>query len=166
EIVFHLGVYFEQLAREKRIESYRLWSILDHFIDILGSLERISNTPIPLAYRVHLKQAVTLYVWLLPFTLVDILGWLTIPVIFVISFILFGVEAIGSEIEDPFELNRNYTNYLLIAIFWTLKSSLARNTNLSRYDVNDLPLDEYCKDLEAEIKYLYCFLPTGQAEHS
>ncbi|CAG8493621.1 19017_t:CDS:10 [Cetraspora pellucida] len=117
EIVFHLGVYFEQLAREKRVESYRLWSILDQFIDILGNLERISNTPVPLAYRVHLKQAVTLYVWLLPFTLVELLGWLTIPVILVISFILFGVEAIGSEIEDPFG-----------------------------YDVNDLPLDDYCKD--------------------
>ncbi|CAG8711547.1 1626_t:CDS:2, partial [Cetraspora pellucida] len=63
----------------------------DHFIDIVGSLERISNTPIPLAYR----QVVTSYVWLLPVSLVDILGWLTIPVIFVISFILFGVEAIG-----------------------------------------------------------------------
>ncbi|CAG8600275.1 5050_t:CDS:2, partial [Racocetra persica] len=135
EIVFYLGSYFEQLGRETKIESYRLWSVLDQFIDILGSLERISNTPIPIAYRVHLKQAVTLYVWLLPFTLVDLLGWLTIPVIFVISFILFGVEAIGSEIEDPFG-----------------------------YDVNDLPLDDYCKNLEAEIKYLYCYLPTGQSD--
>ncbi|CAG8711001.1 25254_t:CDS:2 [Dentiscutata erythropus] len=136
EIVFHLGTYFDQVGREKKLElAYRLYVALDQLIDILGNLERISNTPIPAAYRIHLKQAVTLYVWVLPFTLVDILGWFTIPVIFIISFILFGVEAIGSEIEDPFG-----------------------------FDKNDLPLDEYCKDLEAEIKYLCRYLPTGQSE--
>ncbi|KAF0406199.1 UPF0187-domain-containing protein [Gigaspora margarita] len=136
EIVFHLETYFNALGREKRIElSYRLYVALDQLIDILGNLERISNTPIPAAYRIHLKQAVTLYVWVLPFTLVNMLGWFTIPVIFIVSFILFGVEAIGSEIEDPFG-----------------------------YDRNDLPLDEYCKDLEAEVKYLYKYLPTGQSE--
>ncbi|CAG8740977.1 10914_t:CDS:2 [Gigaspora margarita] len=103
EIVFHLETYFNALGREKRIElSYRLYVALDQLIDILGNLERISNTPIPAAYRIHLKQAVTLYVWVLPFTLVNMLGWFTIPVIFIVSFILFGVEAIGSEIEDPF----------------------------------------------------------------
>ncbi|CAG8499745.1 14147_t:CDS:2 [Dentiscutata heterogama] len=133
EIIFHLGIYLDRMLHENKIDSNDLSpiaGILNSLIEILGSLERIGNTPIPLSYKIHLKQAVTLYVWVLPFTLVDNLGWITIPAMAVISFILFGVEAIGSEIENPFG-----------------------------YDNNDLPLDDYCKDLEAEVKYLYRHMP-------
>ncbi|CAG8799333.1 11445_t:CDS:2, partial [Gigaspora margarita] len=129
EIIFHLGIYLDRMAKENKIDNNDLFpiaAILNSLIEILGSLERIGNTPIPLSYKIHLKQAVTLYVWALPFTLIKNLGWVTIPAMAVISYILFGVEAIGSEIENPFG-----------------------------YDNNDLPLDDYCKDLSAEIKYLY-----------
>jgi putative membrane protein len=138
EIVFHLGAYYDKQVLDTenpRINGAVFGAIsgsLNTLIDILGSLERIGNTPIPFAYRIHLKQAVTIYVWVLPFTLVSKLYWLTIPVVMMIAFILFGVEAIGSEIENPFG-----------------------------YDRNDLPLDEYCKDLEAEIKYLQQYLPSN-----
>ncbi|RIB19770.1 Bestrophin, RFP-TM, chloride channel-domain-containing protein [Gigaspora rosea] len=129
EIIFHLGIYLDRMLKEHKLDFNDLFpiaAILNSLIETLGSLERIGNTPIPLSYKIHLKQAVTLYVWALPFTLVKNLGWVTIPAMAVISYILFGVEAIGSEIENPFG-----------------------------YDINDLPLDDYCKDLSAEIKYLY-----------
>ncbi|CAJ0760499.1 6790_t:CDS:2 [Entrophospora sp. SA101] len=144
EIVFHLGAYYDRQVLDNKdpnnpkITGAAFGAIsgsLNTLIDILGSLERIGNTPIPFAYRIHLKQAVTIYVWVLPFTLVSTLYWLTIPVVMMIAFILFGVEAIGSEIENPFG-----------------------------YDRNDLPLDEYCKDLEAEIKYLQKFLPSNSTK--
>ncbi|RHZ83081.1 hypothetical protein Glove_99g308 [Diversispora epigaea] len=119
EITYYLGLYYN------RNQFDAINKILSSLIEILGCLERIGNTPIPNAYRYHLKQAVTIYVWLLPFTMIESLGWMTIPVISVISFVLFGVEAIGAEIENPFG-----------------------------YDSNDLPLDDYCRDLESEIKYM------------
>nr|CAG8629152.1 13429_t:CDS:2 [Entrophospora candida] len=145
EIVFHLGAYYDRQVLDNKdpdnpkITGAAFGAIsgsLNTLIDVLGSLERIGNTPIPFAYRIHLKQAVTIYVWVLPFTLVSKLYWLTIPVVMMIAFILFGVEAIGSEIENPFG-----------------------------YDRNDLPLDEYCKDLEAEIKYLQKYLPSNSTKN-
>jgi len=132
EIVYNLGLALDAKFRENKLDGSRFGFVtgtMNVLIEILGNLERIANTPIPHAYNIHLKQAVTLYVWTLPLTLVPELGWLTIPAIFFISFVLFGVEAIGAEIENPFG-----------------------------YDKNDLPLDEYCKDLEGEIKYLE-FIP-------
>jgi predicted membrane chloride channel (bestrophin family) len=42
-----------------------------------------------------------LYIFFLPFALVDTLGWLVAPVVTLVSFTLFGIEAIGAEIENP-----------------------------------------------------------------
>ncbi|CAJ0829192.1 4887_t:CDS:2 [Entrophospora sp. SA101] len=139
EIVFYLDAYYDRQVlddnKEKKISGATYGSVsgsLNTLIDLFGNLERISNTPIPFAYRIHLKQVVTIYVWVLPFTLVETLLWLTIPIVMLIAFILFGVEAIGSEIENPFG-----------------------------YDKNDLPLDEYCRDLEAEIQYVQKYFPSN-----
>ncbi|RIB08334.1 Bestrophin, RFP-TM, chloride channel-domain-containing protein [Gigaspora rosea] len=134
EIIFHLNVYIEKICNESKLDMGKFGSITGNFdvlIDSLGNLERIGNTPIPTAYNVTLKQAVVLYVFALPFTVIGELGWFTIPTIFLIAFILFGILAVGSEIENPFG-----------------------------YDKNDLPLDDYCKDLEAEVRYLQRHLPT------
>ncbi|CAG8664775.1 22107_t:CDS:10 [Cetraspora pellucida] len=144
EIVFHLNLYFVQMTTElvnkdnedegKRLDGVKfgaLASSLDELIDILGNLERVGSTPLPTAYNVHLKQAVVLYMIALPFTIVADLDWFTIPTMVLIAFIFFGILAVGSEIENPFG-----------------------------YDENDLPLDEYCKDLEAEVKYLQEHLPS------
>ncbi|CAG8624660.1 23246_t:CDS:2 [Dentiscutata erythropus] len=159
EIIFHLGIYLDRMLHENKIDSNDLSpiaGILNSLIEIFGGLERIGNTPIPLSYKIHLKQAVTLYVWVLPFTLVDNLGWITIPAMAVISFILFGVEAIGSEIENPFgEKLTLHLSVLLSHIHIIIITFI----NGLGYDNNYLPLDDYCKDLEAEVKYLYRHMP-------
>ena len=51
---------------------------------------------------IHLKQCVTLYLFALPFTLVNDLGWSTIPIVTVVAFTLMGIEGIADEIEMPF----------------------------------------------------------------
>ena len=71
-------------------------------IDHCGGCERIRKTPLPFAYVVHLRRALVLYCFSLPLALVDALGWETVPVVFGISYVLFGIEEIGVEIEDPF----------------------------------------------------------------
>ncbi|CAG8591331.1 23751_t:CDS:10 [Dentiscutata erythropus] len=138
EIIFHLNVYVEKQITEGKLDMGKYGSVVGNFntlIDSLGNLERIGNTPIPTAYNVHLKQAVILYVFALPFTIISELEWFTIPTIFLVAFILFGILAVGSEIENPFG-----------------------------YDENDLPLDDYCKDLEAEVRYLQRHLPTKRVK--
>jgi len=52
-----------------------------------------------------LKQCVTLYLFALPFTLVNDLGWGTIPIVTVVAFTFMGIEGIADEIEMPFGLS-------------------------------------------------------------
>jgi putative membrane protein len=94
---------------------------MNGLVDCLTGFERILRTPIPLAYSIHLSQTVWAYCLALPFQLVDALGWVTIPMVCIASFTLFGIESIGGEIENPFG-----------------------------YDTNDLPLDDFCEVIKKE----------------
>lgn len=76
-------------------------------VDYMGACERIHKTPLPFAYVVHLRRALFLYCLSLPFALVAAFGWWTIPVTFAVAYILFGIEEIGVEIEDPFGYDPN-----------------------------------------------------------
>lgn len=78
------------------------------------------QTPLPFIFAVHLKQCVSIYLFVLPFTLVDIMGWRMVPLVAVVacrldtgqhkgssaetsrSVTLMGVEGIASEVEQPF----------------------------------------------------------------
>ncbi|CAG8458553.1 28390_t:CDS:2 [Dentiscutata erythropus] len=100
-----------------------LYINLNTLIDCLSGFERILNTPIPLAYAIHLSHTVWIYCVSLPFQLVSTMHYATIPVVLIVSFILFGIEEIGEEIEDPFG-----------------------------YDDNDLNLDHICNVIKEEIQ--------------
>lgn len=92
---------------------------VQQLIDYLGGCERIHRTPMPFAYMVHLRRALILYCFTLPFALVDTFGWVTVLATFVVAYVFFGIEEIGVEIEDPFGT-----------------------------DDNDLPLDTICQNIQ------------------
>ncbi|WLD10190.1 bestrophin family protein [Planctellipticum variicoloris] len=92
-------------------------------IDYLGGCERIRSTPLPFAYAVHLRRALMAYCFTLPLALVSQFGWDTIIVTLLLAYVLFGIEEIGVEIEDPFGT-----------------------------DDNDLPLDEICRNIEGNLR--------------
>jgi ion channel-forming bestrophin family protein len=48
-----------------------------------------------------------LYIILLPFQLVIPVGWWVVPAVAISAFTLFGIEAIGGEIENPFGYDAN-----------------------------------------------------------
>ncbi|KAG8882551.1 hypothetical protein FRB98_003592 [Tulasnella sp. 332] len=101
-------------------------------VDMLTSLERVATTPIPISYGIHLKQCVTLYLFALPFTLVQSMHWKMVPLVTLVAFTLMGIEGIADEIEMPFG-----------------------------NDNSDLPLDRYCSSLRSEIEYMIERLPEG-----
>ncbi|MFN8153804.1 MAG: bestrophin family ion channel [Bacteroidia bacterium] len=80
---------------------------LSNFTDATGACERIRNTPIPYSYSVFLKKFMFLYVMTLPFGFVFSLGYLTIPVVAIIFYVLASLELIAEEIEDPFGKDAN-----------------------------------------------------------
>lgn len=76
-------------------------------VDYLGGCERIHKTPLPFAYMIHLRRALILYFFSLPFALVGTFGWVTPVATFAVAYVFFGIEEIGVEIEDPFGLDEN-----------------------------------------------------------
>jgi ion channel-forming bestrophin family protein len=80
---------------------------LQSFTDIMGACERIKNTPIPFSYSVFIKKFIFFYVMTLPFSFVISLGYIAIPVVAFIFYVLASLELIAEEIEDPFGGDEN-----------------------------------------------------------
>ncbi|TAF09356.1 MAG: hypothetical protein EAZ77_05350 [Nostocales cyanobacterium] len=134
EVAFWISDYLQQQYNRNCINSYQLAAmqkLLNILVDNLGACERILKTPIPLAYAIHLKQLLLLYCLLLPFQIVESLGWWTGFISALVSFTLLGIEAIGLEIENPFG-----------------------------YDHNDLPLDAICNTMKRNIDDLISLTPS------
>jgi putative membrane protein len=80
---------------------------LNTFTDAAGACERIRKTPIPYSYSVFLKKFIFLYVMSLPFAYVVSLGYLIVPVVCGVFYVLASLEVIAEEIEDPFGTDAN-----------------------------------------------------------
>jgi putative membrane protein len=80
---------------------------LQGLIDVLGACERIKNTPIPFSHSTFIKTFIVVYLLILPFGLVDVFHWLTIPACMVMSYAMIGIEIISEEIENPFGTDAN-----------------------------------------------------------
>lgn len=91
-------------------------------IDIQGGCERIKNTPLPFSYIVLIHRIVAFYCLFLPFGLVDTLHWYTPIAVLMVSYALFGLDAIGDEIENPFGTDVN--DLPLLAISRTIEINL------------------------------------------
>lgn len=77
------------------------------FTDICGACERIKNTPIPYSYSAFIKKFIFFYVMTLPFGYVFSLGYLIIPIVCFVFYVLASLEIIAEEIEDPFGGDEN-----------------------------------------------------------
>lgn len=109
-------------------------SRISGLVEQLTALERVANTPIPISCKslfissrdpqthkstdaIHLKQCVTLYLFALPLTLVNDLGWGTVPVVTAVAFTFMGIEGIADEIEMPFGLLTCHIIFQSVAYF-------------------------------------------------
>jgi putative membrane protein len=96
---------------------------MSSLMDICGACERIRNTPIPYSYSAFIKKFIFVYVVTLPFGFAFILGYLSMPVVALIFYILASLELIAEEIEEPFGA-----------------------------DQNDLPMDRLCRSIEKTVR--------------
>lgn len=109
-IVKLLGEYVQGMKQENKIDSIqqaRFDENLDRLENVIGGCERIASTPIPYSYQVLLHRTVYVYCFLLPFGLIDSLGWLTPFIVVFIAYTFVAFEAIADEIEEPFGLETN-----------------------------------------------------------
>jgi hypothetical protein len=98
--------------------------------EVLTGTERVLDTPLPVAYSIAIAQIAWIYVLVLPFQLYPALKFITIPGSIVAAYIILGLATIGSEIENPFG-----------------------------HDVNDLPLDTYCRQIAIELDIMTAMPP-------
>lgn len=99
-----------QMLEEKKISGEQLLFLnaeLQSFTEICGACERIKNTPIPYSYSVFIKKFIQFYVATLPFGFVFNLGYLVIPIVGFIFYVLASLELIAEEIEEPFGADEN-----------------------------------------------------------
>ena len=75
---------------------------LNTLVDAYTRMEQIRLTPIPVAHLIHQKQVLALFGMVLPFAMVDEMGWWAVPIVTLVIFTLYGIEGIGSQLEDPF----------------------------------------------------------------
>ena len=80
-----------------------LMESIKEFFACQGRCEKIKNTPLPRHYGIFTKAFVWVFVLLLPFGLVQHLGWSTLPIYVVLATIFTITERIGRRTEDPFE---------------------------------------------------------------
>jgi predicted membrane chloride channel (bestrophin family) len=84
-------------------ERLTLLKQVDALSKTIGGAERIHQTTVPLNYARHTLRALTLWLFSLPLCLVKDLKFMTGPMLFFVSWLLFGVYEIGYAIEDPFQ---------------------------------------------------------------
>jgi ion channel-forming bestrophin family protein len=97
-------------------------SELQSFTDTCGACERIKNTPIPFSYSAFLKKFIFFYVMTLPWGYVFNMGYIAVPVVAFIFYVLASLELVAEEIEDPFGT-----------------------------DSNDLPLEKICNGIQKHV---------------
>ncbi|TBU26521.1 Bestrophin, RFP-TM, chloride channel-domain-containing protein [Dichomitus squalens] len=110
EILRALSIWLSVLDERSIVPGGALggmYGCLAAFEDSLATLERILTTPLPFVYSVHIRHTVWIYLFFLPFQLVDQFGYYTIPGVGIAAFIYLGLIAAGEEIEQPFGYDEN-----------------------------------------------------------
>ena len=110
QIALWIGKYLQLQYNNDYIHVHQvvaLHHLVDTLVDILGGCERILKTPQPIVYTLMLKKLITVYCLLLPFQLIDDCRGFTIVVVAFATVVLFGIDQIGSQLEQPFAHNVN-----------------------------------------------------------
>jgi putative membrane protein len=122
------GRMYAQAARwhtDGKLDLPGLWAIetnIRALMDAAGHCERIAQPPVPASFHALLRHGLLLSLVLAPWHLIHALGLWALPVQALIIYFLFGIELTAEEIENPFG-----------------------------YDVDDLPLGNYCVQIQADV---------------
>jgi putative membrane protein len=125
-LMLRMGEDLRRCINEGRIDNCLAASIdstLSAMTAAAAACERIKNTPIPFSYTLLLHRTAYLYCFLLPFGLVDTIGFMTPFVVAIVAYTFFGLDALGDEIEEPFGIS-----------------------------ANDLPLEAICRTIEINLR--------------
>jgi putative membrane protein len=122
-----------------RIYYLPLDDTLTRLCDSMGRCERIKSTVFPAHYSFFVARMVWLFFLLLPAGLVDHLGWVTVPVSFFVGAIFWLMEAVGRDLQDPFE--DRATDTPMTAICRTIEINLRQQLGETELPEKIQPVD-------------------------
>ncbi|MFL5783744.1 MAG: bestrophin family protein [Bacteriovoracaceae bacterium] len=136
-ILTNISQVIESEKRRKNISNLdqaMLEGHLQKMTEAFGGCERILKTPLPEVYVLHLHRALVVYCYTLPFALLGSFHWEGMVIVGTVflTFVLFGIEEIGVEIENPFGDDPN--DLPLEKIYENLESTLTEITIKSSED--------------------------------
>jgi putative membrane protein len=67
----------------------------------------LASTKRLISDRIHQKQVLATFSMILPFALVSQMAWWAVPIVVLVTFTLYGIDGIASQLEDPFGFDRN-----------------------------------------------------------
>lgn len=104
-ILFMAAKILGKAHRENRIDTYSMihaQGLLDSLCTIQTACERIHNTSLPLAYSLLVHRTAFIYVVLIPFAIVESMGWWTPLFTAIVAYTFFGLHQLAKEIQEPF----------------------------------------------------------------
>ncbi|MEM6345733.1 MAG: bestrophin family protein [Bacteroidota bacterium] len=110
KIVNDMWTRIETMYADGFIDGFQLTTLkpeTQSFLDIQGACERIKATPIPFAHNFFIKLFILAYCFLVPFAMIPMVGFYSIPLSMFVAYALVGIEYISVEIEEPFGLDCN-----------------------------------------------------------
>ncbi len=130
----HMPLFCIDVLRNYIREAYASGKISDRVLEMMdanltaigdtfGGCEGIKGVPIPVAFVVHMRAFMILWLVTLPLTLAESMGWTTIVACCIVDFAILGIDAMAVEIENPFG-----------------------------HDYNDLPLGMICETIAKNIR--------------
>ena len=104
-ILERLQIHLINAVKTQKISDMIYVSIQRHVVEmgnIQTGCDRISSTPLPLAYSVLLHRAVFCFCWCLPFGVGTVLGAWTPLLVGVLSYLFLGFDELAHQMEEPF----------------------------------------------------------------
>ena len=106
-------------------------------IDHIGACERILKTPMPLVYAIKARRFILIFLVLLPFSLIEDLGFSAVFVYFLVAYPLLALDRIGIELQNPFVI-KNLSHLPLDTICESIKFHCSAMLEQSQHAVETL----------------------------
>ena len=124
--ILHLqGQSLQECHRNGWINNYQqvaLDETLTRFSNSMGGCERIKKTVFPVTYSMYIHLALLFFFLLLPFSLLDVFGLMTIPMVIAMGALYFLIEKMAVHLQDPFE--NKPTDTPMTSICFTIERDL------------------------------------------
>lgn len=91
-------------------------------IDYVGGCERILKTPMPLVYAIKTRRFILIYLLLLPFSLINPVGLMSVFITLLVVYPLLSLDRIGFELQNPFS-TKNLSHLPLETICHGIKNN-------------------------------------------